>query len=142
MKKDSFIFMFILAVMLSFSSCDEHRTITVERLTGSSITFGASTGYANAPATKTEYSGLDENGGSIVSTSNYERIDWVAGSDRIRILCAAAGNGPTADYAIAGTPTASGARSSAGITPVAENGLQGGGGRATTTSTRCTRPRG
>ena len=74
MKKDSFIFMFILAVMLSFSSCDEHRTITVERLTGSSITFGASTGYANAPATKTEYSGLDENGGSIVSTSNYERI--------------------------------------------------------------------
>ena len=32
MKKDSFIFMFILAVMLSFSACDEHRTITVERL--------------------------------------------------------------------------------------------------------------
>ncbi len=92
------------------------------------IRFGVSTGYSNGIATRTEYSGKDEDNSLVSSSSSYERIDWVSGSDRIRILCEAAGNGPTADYAIAGTPTVNGAKSSAGIAPVAENGLQWGEG--------------
>ena len=127
MKRYVHIGVLITFVFIGLMSCQKYDGGS-DRRKGGLIKFGASTGYANAPATRTEYSGLDENGGSIVSTSNYERIDWVAGSDRIRILCAAAGNGPTADYAIAGTPTASGAKSSAGITPVAESGLQWGTG--------------
>ena len=95
---------------------------------GDTIRFGASTGYENSKATRTEYSGLDENGSSIASTSRYERIDWVAGTDRIRILCEAAGNGPIVDYAIDGAPTVSGQKSLAGIVPIGENDLKWGAG--------------
>ena len=88
---------------------------------GDMITFGAATGYQNDIQTRTEYSGLDEDGAIITSTSQYERIDWVATKDRVRILCAQAvdqsGEPNTAGTWIVGTPSASGANSSADITP-------------------------
>lgn len=59
---------------------------------GSQINFGAAAGYTNMPQTRTEYSGVDENGNPISNISDYERIDWVAEHDKIRILCAQAVN--------------------------------------------------
>ena len=53
----------------------------------SAISFGAGTSYQNDIRTRTEYSGLDESNALISSTSQYERIDWVAGADIVRILC-------------------------------------------------------
>ena len=88
------------------------------------ITIGASTSYVNEPATRTEYSGEDENGGIISSASQYERIDWVENKDLVRIVCPQAQDmyhDPivTADYRI-GTSSGSGRESAAGATPVSE----------------------
>ena len=95
---------------------------------GREIRFGASTGYANGVATRTEYSGKDEEGRSIMSLSKWERVDWVSGFDQIRILCEqASANGPTADYDVVG-PTTQGQKSVAGIEPAAGNGLEWGEG--------------
>ena len=94
---------------------------------GGEIRFGASTGYSNGLATRSEYSGKDETDNLISSSSSYERIDWVSGSDQIRILCEAAENGPAADYDVSGA-TAQGKNSVAGIEPAAGNGLRWGEG--------------
>ena len=51
---------------------------------GQIIVFTANTTYDNLPATKTEYSGIDENGHPVTGTSAKERINWVD-TDRIRI---------------------------------------------------------
>ena len=115
------------AALMVLSSCQDDLGVS-GRSVGKPIQFGASTGYRNGASTKTEYSGRDETGSMVSSSSGWERIDWVPEKDRIRILCAAAGNGPTADYTITGTPSVSGARSIAGITPTNLNGLQWGSG--------------
>ena len=114
-------------LVMGMASCQKFSNGYGREL-GGGIRFGASTGYENGPATKTEYSGLDENGASISSMSSWERIDWVPNSDKIRILCEAAGNGPISDYMITGTPTASGRKSTASITPDGDTGLQWGEG--------------
>ena len=92
--------------------------------TGAAVRFGAATTYPNEERTRTEYSGYDENGALVGSTSRYERIDWVSGYDRVRILCAQAraedgSLNPSGDYGI-GTPSASGKVSEAGASPVGE----------------------
>ena len=95
---------------------------------GREIRFGASTGYGNGIATRTEYSGNDELDRQVMSLSKWERIDWVSGFDQIRILCEqASANGPTADYDVVG-PTKQGQKSVAGIEPASGNGLQWGEG--------------
>lgn len=86
--------------------------------TGATVRFGAATSYPNDVRTRTEYSGFDENGNFVTSTSRFERIDWVAGHDRIRILCAQALGSDGApntqgDYVL-GSPTANGKVSEAG----------------------------
>ena len=90
--------------------------------TGAAISFGAATDYPNYDRTRTEYSGYDENGAIVGSTSKFERIDWLADYDRVRILCAQArdvdGNlNPTGDYVIE-SPSPAGKVSQAGATPV------------------------
>lgn len=120
----------LLSVMIFVSgivSCEKFSGGSGREI-GSGIQFGASTGYENSSATKTEYSGLDETGASISSMSSWERIDWVSNSDMIRILCEAAGNGPAADYTIAGVPTVNAQKSVAGIAPKDANSLQWGNG--------------
>lgn len=98
---------------------------------GSTIRFGVSTIYENGPATKTEYSGKDQNNNSISSTSTAERIDWLD-TDKIRIQCAQASvegsSDKYADYAI--TPGAAGTTRihTATISPLSGNGLQWGTG--------------
>ena len=85
------------------------------------IRFEAGTWYKNDVRSRTEYSGVDETGALVGSTSQFERIDWVAGYDRVRILCAQARDvnneaNPSGDYII-GTPTAAGKESQAGADP-------------------------
>jgi len=90
--------------------------------TGLPVSFGASTSYQNDVTTRTEYSGFDENGNFVTSVSKYERIDWVASHDRVRILCAQALGGDglpntQGDYVV-GAPSANGKVSEAGAEPV------------------------
>ena len=97
---------------------------------GQIIVFTANTTYDNLPATKTEYSGIDENGHPVTGTSAKERINWVD-TDRIRIYSDEATDRYSAnhyaDYVI--IPGAnSGAVSNAYITPVTGNGLLWGSG--------------
>lgn len=89
------------------------------------VTFTASTGYDNLPSTKTIYSGEE----TTVGSKTYERIDWVPG-DLIRVYSNVAttpSNGKYADYKVTGA-TASGRKSKATITNVAEHGLIWGDG--------------
>ena len=102
--------------------------------TGSPIQFGASTEWLNDIETRTEYSGVDENGRAITSSSNYERIDWVEGKDVIRVLCDAAdgketASKKTADYIISSVRVPSDKKKSqASITSGDSNALHWGTG--------------
>lgn len=99
---------------------------------GTPIRFGASTEWENGNETRTEYSGRDEQDRLVSSGSKYERIDWVAEKDRIRILCQAATGGTlyngTGDDYLLGAPVESGRYSKAAIEPCAGDGLQWGTG--------------
>ena len=110
--------------LLGAVSCNKEKAVETA---GSAIRFGVSTVYENGPATKTEYSGKDEDNNSISDDSDYERIDWVEG-DVIRIVSPQAtvvgsSEKKYADYAI--TPETD-ASSKATIDPVS-SGLQWGG---------------
>ena len=69
------------AALVALSSCVNEFTAEVGE-----IKFGVNTTYGNGPATKTEYSGKDQNNNSICSTSTKERINWLS-TDKVRILC-------------------------------------------------------
>ena len=73
------------------------------------VIFSAATQYENLPETRTVYSGdlVD------VSGANRERIDWVAGTDKIKILNA--NTQEVATYTV-GTPAASSEKSVADVT--------------------------
>lgn len=73
------------------------------------VVFSAATQYENLPETRTIYSGQYFD----ISGNHRERIDWVAGTDKIKIL-----NGNTGDVATytVGTPSASNERSVADVT--------------------------
>ena len=110
----------VVALALLFVSCE--KTAEDFGPADGRIILNASNGYTNSPQTKTEYSGVDENGGVITSSSQYERIDWVADKDIVRILCAQALNPDNepldhADYKI-GSPSAVNQRNVAGGSPV------------------------
>ena len=67
---------------------------------GETVRFSAQTWYDNGPATKTAYSGKDENDSYVGSSSQYERIDWVNG-DKLRIWMEVdASTNDAADYAV------------------------------------------
>lgn len=110
----------VLALGLSLCACVKESEGLVS--TNSRIRFGAAAGYVNDAETRTEYSGVDENGTLISSSSQFERIDWVADHDRVRILCAQAldedGQSNTAGTYLVGTPTPSGKDSEADATLV------------------------
>ena len=98
---------------------------------GAPIAFSAATGYESGPFVRTEYSGEMVDVPFGLTTRRFERIDWVKDFDWIRILCEAAEDGPVADYAIAETPSTSGAgeiSSVTSITPLVRYGLHWGTG--------------
>ena len=74
------------------------------------VVFAAATTYNNLPETRTIYSGdlVEVNG------VNMERIDWVAGTDKIKVLNS--NTGSAAVYTV-GTPSTSGVKSEAPVTP-------------------------
>lgn len=81
-----------LPVALLFASAVLFAGCTLEDLegldkVGTPIVFTANTSYSNGIPTRTVYSGKDENNNTVVSTSQWERIDWVTG-DLISIYCA------------------------------------------------------
>ena len=100
---------------------------------GAPIIFGASTEYEVPGLTRTEYSGKDGSGWITTSSKGgYERIDWVGGTDEIRILCVAANSGQfdsghSDDYTL-GTPSDDGIKSTASIRPSNGNALKWGTG--------------
>jgi len=112
--------------MLALSSCVNEL---FEGATGT-IQFGVNSIYENGPATKTEYSGKDQNNNSICSTSTSERIDWLS-TDRIRILCQQAsrveGSEKYDDYMILLQGEGTDETHTAQIAPMV-NGLQWGSG--------------
>lgn len=115
----------ILASAILLSACARDRIFLHEP--GSPIRFGAATGWNNDGGTRTQYSGIDNENGDVSPGSTHERIDWVEGKDRIRILCEAALAGPFADYMLQGVSSDK-EKSSAGIVPASGNGLQWGTG--------------
>ena len=114
-----------LAGALALTACTKETSI-VDYGRGSQIMFSASTEWLNGPETRTEYSGKDENGNDVGTSSAYERIDWEPGYDRIRILCEAADKGPTADYDLTGSTTIVAQKSQAKLKPTNKNGLEWG----------------
>ena len=109
----------------ALAGCSKEKEIVL-RTPGTGIRFGVTTAGSDS-ATRTEYSGEDENGNAVSKTSVYERVDWVPGSDRILVLCEQAGFGPTADYTLTGA-TVDAQKSVSGIAPTSGNGLVWGTG--------------
>lgn len=118
--------MFFAFVLMAASSCTEESFYGQ----GETIRFGVPTVYENGPATKTEYSGKDQDNNSISSSSTHERIDWLP-TDKIRIACDQASllgsSEHFADYKIIPEAT-SGKTHIASLSPFG-NGLQWGRGR-------------
>lgn len=109
----------------ALAGCSKEKEIVL-RTPGTGIRFGVTTAGSDS-ATRTEYSGEDENGNAVSKTSVYERVDWVPGSDRILVLCEQAGFGPTADYTLTGA-TVDAQKSVSGLAPTSGNGLVWGTG--------------
>lgn len=123
MKKINIILAISAAALMV--SCE--KEIDFGGKVGAPIRFGAATGYDNGPATRTEYSGKDENNRLVQSTSQYERIDWVANTDRISILCnEVPGSTKILDYKIT-SATAASQNSIAEVAPAGEQFNWGSG---------------
>ena len=113
-------------VVLAMAGCTREATdIPVEE---AQIAFSAAATWQNEEATRTEYSGVF----NTVSGNTYERIDWVPGTDRIRIYCnqasVAGSQAKFSDYTVTAPVTAASEKSVAQITPVAANSLRWGSG--------------
>ena len=70
----------LLATLVATSCVSE-----LDRLLTREVRFGTTPGYASGVATRTIYTGVDEEGNSISVDSHYERIDWLS-TDVIRIV--------------------------------------------------------
>ena len=125
------VFFVALAVVLTIAGCKKEEAASFNE-PGTEIVFGATTGWQNDSRTRTEYSGKDENDGIITGTSLFERIDWVDGMDRIRLLCDAAvgksdPSDKTADYVVTGVSVGEDKeKSEAEIVPADDNSLHWG----------------
>jgi len=115
--------------LLGAVSCNKEKAVETA---GSAIRFGVSTVYENGPATKTEYSGKDQDNNDISSTSTSERIDWLP-TDQIRIGCyhdtpvSGRDEFEYADYQIELSGSGTDQTHSADLSPIG-NGLQWGEG--------------
>lgn len=94
---------------------------------GQPVVFSAVSVYENGPATRTSYSGVDNDENVSGYTKKYERIDWVE-NDKIQIYSPQArtpSGSASADYKVVGV-TANGKYSEADITNLTEDarGLQ------------------
>ena len=97
------------------------------------VAFGATAYWENEAATRTEYSGEDENGLAINTGSQYERIDWVKDIDIIRVYCQSTTGGPlldgkAADYKVTGNVTVQDQKSISEMTPAGADVLYWGTG--------------
>lgn len=123
-----------VAAITLFPSCNKELATSFNE-PGTEIVFGASVGWQNDVKTRTEYSGKDEQDRVVSSTSEYERIDWVEGKDKIRLLCDAAvgKSNPAdkkADYVLSGVSVGSDKKKSeASIAPSDNNSLHWGTGK-------------
>ena len=133
MKKIAIWALAAATILVSLSGC-VRENMSSDGEPGSVIVFGADAEFDGFDLTRTEFSGKDENGGGITSTSKYERVDWIAGKDRIRILCDAATggelqSGKAGDYSIkSGSVTTSAQKSLASIESIEKNSLRWGTG--------------
>jgi hypothetical protein len=133
MKKrmDSRALSALAALVVTLTGCVKGKTMAPPEPC-TPIRFGVSTQWENGDKTRTEYSGRDENAQIVSSGSDYERIDWVEGRDKIRVVCEAADGGTVLsgmgeDYSL-GAPTENGRYSQADITPDEGDGLLWGSG--------------
>ena len=125
----------VLAGLVVPVSCcrDRHRGSSVAfKVIATDASFHGGTRSAWGPATRTAYSGTDENGSAVSASSALERIDWCDG-DWIGIYCAQAerisGDNLLATYKVESHETVSNTVSRAQIKPVGDlNGLQWGTG--------------
>ena len=108
MKKNVILLAFMaFAALALVSGCVKDQEIAGDYShdPGMDIVFGASTSWTNDIETRTEYSGKDQDNRAVGKTTTKERINWIVGKDRIRILCeqATGKSDPskkTADYVI------------------------------------------
>ena len=130
MRKHAFFIAAILYVVITPGCSPEELGVLTS---GSEVVFGASTLWQNGPATRTEYSGKDQNNASINATdSEYERINWVKNTDHIRIYSPEAakldGTTHVQDYYISSDPvfpaSPDAKKSQANIACTDANGLQ------------------
>ena len=137
MTQKKYLMASVVLVCLLVPGCRKEVDTAVNGGPGTEIVFGASTLWQNDVQTRTEYSGRDERDGTIVKTSQYERIDWSDGTDMIRVLCEAASgksdpSDKSASYVVSGVSTGSEKqKSEAGIEPADGNSLQWGTGSHT-----------
>jgi len=122
MKRASVWFFFTVLCGLTVTGCKKEQT-EPDAASGKEIVFQAATSYRNGNPTRTEYSG------DLVEERAYERIDWVAGEDRIRVLSKQAAEGPVQDYRVV-SPSSEGRYSKASVQPV-KSKLYWGTGRHT-----------
>ena len=99
MKQNFALTLSLMGVLLLLTACVKEKTDDEKlRPVGSEIVFSAATSYENEDATRTVYTGKDENNNTITTSSGIERIDW-ENDDRMSIVYAA--NSTTqAEYAV------------------------------------------
>ena len=97
----------VCGVAYAFSACQQQEEFEE---TAKEVVFSAATSYENLPETKTIYSGTDFN---VSGNQGTERIDWVANTDKIKVLNVTSSQ--AAVYTV-GTPTTSGVKSEAAVT--------------------------
>lgn len=106
MKKIYMLSALMCASVFSFTGCiEETFENPVPANDGDEIVFGARAGFENRGTdTKTIYAGgggfVTENDFYSANGKNFERIDWIDGTDRIQISCPEAGGVNPAHYLI------------------------------------------
>lgn len=87
MKKNVFMAVSLMGgLMLFASACVKEKTDDEKlRPVGSEIIFSAATSYENDDRTRTVYTGKDQSGQDVTTSSTIERIDW-ENNDRVSIV--------------------------------------------------------
>ncbi len=88
MKQNFALTLSLMGVLLLLTACVKEKTDNEKlRPVGSEIIFSAATSYENDDRTRTVYTGKDENGQDVSTSSSIERIDW-ENDDRVSIVYA------------------------------------------------------